>query len=272
MENLDIDSASAGEIMTPHVIMLESTASFRKAIELLYEKDISAVFIEDPDDKNYYILSHNSIINYLAKNKLDHREMEDIFVKEIMEGPIYPIDINNTVDQIIWFMMRHNYKRVLVVDDGEPTGVISTRDIMKWNDTYFKPAKPQVLLIMDNNSGNFVARHIFEENIEDEFESNLIDLYGGAIQSVSFITDEIMAHSGPIVHLEKNNRSVLFEPYYEITGVLICDYNSIRLRRKLIEATHEFYKIYKDIIKLEKNSNGICRFLDIQPVLNIFNA
>ncbi len=270
MENLDIDSASAGEIMTPHVIMLESNATFKDALDTLYKKSISAVFIKDPDKREYFILTQSAIIAFLANSKLINRNMNDLSVKEIWEGPITPIDINDTVDQIIWFMTSHNYKRVLVVEDEDPIGVISTRDIMKWNDTYFKPAKPQVLLIMDNGSGNFIARYIFEENIEDDIERNLMDLYGGAIQSVSFITDEIMSQSGPIVHLEKNNRSVLFEPYFEVTGVLICDYNSIKLRRLLIQATHKFYSIYEDFIKKGKNGSSICRTFDIKPVLSLF--
>jgi len=138
-------------------------------------------------------------------------------------------------------MARNNYKRVLVTKNGVPVGVISTRDILIWNNSYFRPAKPQVLLFMDNSTSNFIAKHIFEQNVDPSMKRGLIDLYGGALNTISFMTDEIMSQSGKMCHLEKDHRSVLFEPYECITGVLICDYNSIDLRRKLILATHKFY-------------------------------
>jgi hypothetical protein len=55
-----------------------------------------------------------------------------------------------------------------------------------------------------------------------------------------------------------------------ITGVLICDYNSIELRRKLVNFVKDYYQIYKEIIQKPYHANGVVRMLDIEPVIDIF--
>jgi len=271
MEESNENSAVAGEIMTPHVIMLEIDSTFKDAIKYLYENDISAVFIEDPSKDEYFIITKTDIINFLNDRGLKEHNLSDISVKEIMKGPTTMLDIDTPIDTIIRFMIEHNYKRVLISKDNKPAGVVSTRDIMKWNNTYFKPAKPQILLFMDDINSTFIARHIYQENIGDDVQQELIDIYGGAISSISAITDEVIKSSGTMRQLLKDKRSILFEPYKGITGILISDYNSIELRRKLQIATKKFYDTHSNIIDSKhKEEEGVNKDLTIDPVVPIF--
>ncbi len=272
MKELDVNSAIAGEIMTPYVIMLDINATFRKVIETLYANNISAIYIHNTLNNNYYIISQTEIINYLNSGGMFQNELPKISVSEIMKGPIEMLDINTPVDKIIRFMTEHNYKRVLITKNGKPSGVISTRDIMIWNNTYFKPAKPQVLLFMDNASSNFIAKHIFKQNIDGDIPKDLIDIYGGALSSISIITNQIMKKSGNIRYLMKEKLSILLEPYKKITGVLICDYNSIDLRRKLQKATIDFFKLYLVSFKPTEKKEGIHHSYDISPIIPIFES
>lgn len=271
MEESNENSAVAGEIMTPHVIMLEIDSTFKDAIKYLYENDISAVFIEDPSKDEYFIITKTDIINFLNDRGLKEHNLSDISVKEIMKGPTTMLDIDTPIDTIIRFMIEHNYKRVLISKDNKPAGVVSTRDIMKWNNTYFKPAKPQILLFMDDINSTFIARHIYQENIGDDVQQELIDIYGGAISSISAITDEVIKSSGTMRQLLKDKRSILFEPYKGITGILISDYNSIELRRKLKIATEKFYETYSNMIDEKHNKEmGVNVILDIGSLVRIF--
>ena len=147
----------------------------------------------------------------------------------------------------------------------QAVGVITTRNIFKWNNIYFKPSKPQVLLFMDNLTSNSIGKHIFHENIDEEIQKGLIDLFGGALQSVSMMTEEIISKSGELKHLVKDKRSILFEPYHNITGVLICDYNSINLRHKLEEATLKFADMHPEIIQTGPINN-------LRPINRVFTA
>ena len=271
MKNLDVQSAIAGEIMTPYIIMLNINAIFEDIIKTLKKNRISAVFICDETKNEYYIISQTDIIEFLDNGGMYKENIAEIRATEIMKGPIQLLDVETPVDKVIRFMAEHNYKRVLISKKGKATGVISTRDIMKWNNTYFKPAKLQILLFMDNKSSFFIARHIFEENIEDDIKCELIDLYGGALNTISTMFDELIKGSGRMSQLSKERRSILFEPYQNITGILICDYNSIDLKRKLRNATKKFFNTHDNLLKQANSKNiAIYTCLDIKPVIPIF--
>ena len=272
MTEPEVISAIAGEIMTPYVIMLKMDASFQEVINILYDNNISAVFIYDDSKDDYYIISQTDIVNFLNKGGMFKQNLAEISVLEVMQGPIEMLDIDTPIDNIIRFMTKHKYKRVLVSKKGKAAGVVSTRDILMWNNTYFRVAKPQILLIIDNESSILIAKHVFEQNIIDEVKHDLIDLLGGALSTISMLTNEVIKKSGKISFLIKERRAVLFKPYHNITGILICDYNSIELRSKLQEAIEKFYDLHINIIqKAQKNKSGINITLNIKPIILVFN-
>jgi len=274
MSEKEAFSASAEEIMTPNVIMLGIQATFREIIKTLCENKISAVFLHDPIKKDYYVVSERDIIEFLNEEDLSEKDIGKIPAAKIMKGPIDILDAKTSVDNMIRFMTEHKYKRVLISKSNKPVGVVSTSDIMIWNNFYFKPAKPQVLLFLDNLTSNFIGKYIFESNIDNEdISKDLIELYGGALKSISIITNEVIRKSGNIRHLIKDKRSILFESYKNITGILVCDHNSVELRRRLKEATKKFFEIHHKIIQNAlDNKKGIHIMLDVSEIIPIFES
>ena len=272
MKKVNVNSAIAGEVMTPYVISLPLDSTFENVINTLHEKNISAVFIRKQltNRDEYYIISQTDVVSFLKEGGMYHSNLSGVPVSEIMNGPIEMLDVETPIDEIIRFMTKMNYKRVLISEEGKAAGVVSTRDVMMWNDTYFKPARPQILLFMDNINSNFIAKHVFSKNIEDEIRHEIIDLYAGVLISISMITDEIINKSGHMSHLVKEKRSVLFEPYEKITGILICDYNSVTLRRKLVKATRRFYREHSGVIESASEDTGIYQTCDVSNIVNIF--
>jgi len=271
MEQNNESSAIAEQIMTPYVVMLDTSATFKDVIEKMQKHNISAVFIENTTESEYFIITKTDVINFLNSGGILEQNLSEVSVKKIMQGPTSLIDVKTPIDTIIRFMIEHNFKRVLIGRDNKPAGVVSTKDIMQWNNTYFKPSKPQILLFMDNINSIFIAKHIYVENISQDVEDDLIDAYGGAITSISAIIDEILKKSGTMRQLLKDKRSILFQPYKGITGILISDYNSIELRRKLQIATQKFYEMHAKIIDdSHKEKKGINITLDLEPIIPIF--
>ncbi|MHA2288444.1 MAG: CBS domain-containing protein [Promethearchaeota archaeon] len=271
MEQNNESSAIAEQIMTPYVVMLDTTATFKEVVKKMQKHNISAVIIEDATRSEYFIITKTDIINFLVSGGMAEQNLSQVSVKRIMQGPISLIGVNTPIDKVIRFMIQHNFKRVLIGKDNKPAGIVSTKDIMQWNNTYFKPSKPQILLFMDNINSLFIARHIYKENLTQDVKDELIDAYGGAITSISAIIDEILKKSGTMRQLLKDKRSILFEPYKGITGILISDYNSIELRRKLQIATKKFYEIHAEIIDdTRKEDKGINKTLDLEPIVPIF--
>ena len=108
MKAIDVRSAIARDIMTPYVIMLDIDATFEQAINTLYDNNISAVFIHDEANNNYYILSHTDIINYLKIGGMFKSNLADIPILELMKGPIIMLDEESAVDKVIHFPLIHS--------------------------------------------------------------------------------------------------------------------------------------------------------------------
>lgn len=257
--------------MTPHVIMVDTNALLKDVVALIYENDISAVFIAERNKGQYYIVSQADIVRFLYKKGLNQGNLADVSVTDVMRGPVETINEEETVDNVIRFMTERKYKRVLIESKGKPAGVISTRDVMMWNNTYFRKAKPQIILFMDNYNSTIISRHVFRENLNDKIDRDLIDIYGGALTTISMMTNEVIKRSGKMRNIQKDKRSILLETYKGITGILICDYNSIELRKKLRDATYQFYQEHKRVIdSSHANNQAIFSTLKIDNIIPIF--
>lgn len=236
--------------MTPRVFMLPSTSNFGELVRLMHEKRVSAIIIFNVDDGQYYIISHTDVIEFLHKfrGEYDKDEMYSTKLSQIMNGPIDIVEEKTPIDQVIRIMTVRGYKRVLIGKNGEPTGIVSTRDLLLWNNNYFKEAAPLILMVMDNDSSIILGKHVFRENFNRQINHELIDLYGGALTSISHITEEVLNQSGGMRCIRKDNFTILFEPREMITAILVCDHNSIMLRRRLNSFTSRFEADYSEML------------------------
>ncbi|MHA1341603.1 MAG: CBS domain-containing protein [Promethearchaeota archaeon] len=274
----NLDNPCAKDLMNPRVYMLPSTENFRTLIQLMQEKNISAVFINDINTRNFYVISHTDIVEFLYKKSIEiekkqnikdnienkdnkmpkakriidfEKDVCNILLSELMRGPVDILDEKSSIEEIIRYMNLKGYKRVLLGNKGIPTGVLSTKDILSWNDKYFKSGLPFILLVVDKESSIVISQYIFKENIKNQINPELIELYGGVLNSVNAITDELLKNDSndELEIIKKENYTILLEHYEEISGVLICNNPSLELRRKLKSFIKNFYHHYEDIIK-----------------------
>ncbi len=279
----EIESPSARDLMTPFIYQIPSGAPLSDCLRILDEKRVSALFIChdeaacEPDCDHaiplgYYVISHTNIIQYLA----EHQEPEvppDLFrvpVSNIMRGPIQVLDEGLPVDKVIRYMNERGLKRVLLGKRGEPKGVLTTHDILTWNNAYFQESKPIFLIVMDNQTGIVMAKHLFTETFTGDVNQELIELYGGALTSIGMITDEVLAKSGSMRVIRKENYTILFEPREKVTGVLVCDKNSIELRRRLYDWMDKFLEEYRDIFESPMFANAKPGELPIDHLTGMF--
>jgi predicted transcriptional regulator len=245
----EVENLLARDLMTPHVISLRSTDPFCELVKAMATNNISAVVIHDSENQGqYYICSHSDVINFLQNQGLQMQNLSKIPIGLIMKGPIDLVDEESSIEKVIRVMNEKGYKRVIIGKNGQATGVISTRDILMWNNMYFKKGIPIALLVMDNKTSILIAKHIFTKNVTRQVNSSLIELFGGAISSISRITEEILTQSGKMRGIQKTDVAILFEEDLEITAILACDNPSLELRRKLRAFLQQFRLKYHDII------------------------
>ena len=267
-----VDQPIAKEIMTKHVIALPKTASLQELINTMALKSISCVIIHNPNEKDYYIVSHTDILLYLSEHGLNAPNITNIPVSKIMKGPIELIDENCTMDEIIRIMTEKGYKRLIIGNRAEGAkGIVSTRDILGWNNQYFpSDAKPLIALVIEPNSSIVIAKHYFNDYIQKaNINMGLVELYGGALKAISAMTDEVLNEETKMRRLVKDKYTIIFEPRELFLGILICDRNSLFLRRRLAQFCDFFQLHYEKELKDDKMKKGIIQEFDITWFVNI---
>ncbi len=255
-KDLSVEHPIAKDLMTPWVYMIPSMAPLEAAVQMMWDKRQNAVIVlhapdEEPDRLKYYSVTQTNINDYLfrhlSNNPNSRKTLRGLMsepLSSVMEGPIEVIEEGTTVDRVIRRMINGRaggYERVLIGRHGQPSGVLSKEDILMWNNKYFKPAKPLVILAMENDSSVVIDRYVFQNNLaKANCNIELLDHLGPALKSVSLMTEEMLEHSGEIHSFQKDNYSVLFEPRDRITGILVCDHDSLDLRRRLYDAMNRY--------------------------------
>lgn len=270
MQNIidnDIEYTIAEDIMTKHVHMLPVTSSIQQVVDCMNENDISAVFFYNEEKNKYFIITHTDILHLLGKSSKNFSNLKKIIASDIMKGPVKMVEFDSSIDSVIRFFKIHKYKRTLVSKNGKAIGVISLSDIREWMFKYFKAGKPQILLFIDNESGILIGKHVFQENIDENIDSELIELFGGAITSIKHITNEVLGKYNEIKNFVGDKHAIIFEELLEITGILVCSEKSIELHQKLHKATYEFYVKNQDRIK----SKGLKSEINISKIAENFN-
>jgi sugar-specific transcriptional regulator TrmB len=134
---------------------------------------------------------------------------------------------------------------------------------------YFKPAKPLIFIVYENQSGIVLGKYIWQENIYSDLNQDLVDMIGGAFTSISSIIEEIFKESGHLRILQKDNYQIMFEYHENITGILFTDNNSIDLRRRLRDATDEFFEEYKEILQNNAQNGRMVSDIDVSHIAQI---
>ncbi len=254
MSSNPVTMPSARDLMTRYVLMLPSTAVFGELVDLMYKNKVSAIVINNPETQSYFIISHTDVIEFLQKRRNNTQDLFTVPLKTIMKSPVQIIDQNISIDKAIRLMNERGHKRLVLGKNGIPTGIISTRDILLWNNRFFKPGKPIMLLVLDNESSILIAKHKFKENLTREINDDLVEIYGGALASINTITNEVIHADGKMRIIQKDKFSVLFEPREKITGILVTTHNNIELRRRLYAFVESFSEHHKNRFDSENYS------------------
>jgi hypothetical protein len=254
------------------VLMLPSNAYFKELVEIMYTNKVSAVVVNNPDTQSYYIISHTDVIEFLHKSRNQPDKIFETPLKAIMNSPVEIVDQNVSIDIAIRLMNERGHKRLVLGKNGIPTGIISTRDILLWNNRFFRSGKPIMLLVLDNDTSILIAKHKFKENLTREINDDLVEIYGGALASINTITNEVIHADGKMRILQKDNYSVLFEPRDKITGILVATHNNIELRRRLFAFVDSFSEAHKSLLDSENYDHTPKEEINIEKWVPLFNA
>jgi len=96
------------------------------ALRMMADKDVGALLVMEND----HLIGIISERDYARKVILFNKSSRETLVREIMTAEVHTVHPDQTVQECIEMMYRHQIRHLPVVEDGRVVGVISTKDVM----------------------------------------------------------------------------------------------------------------------------------------------
>jgi len=141
----------ARDIMSKKLVTLDSTVSAAEVAKIMDKNNVSCIVLTK-DDKSQGIVTERDL---LSKVIVPNKKSSEIMAREIMTSPITSVSSQTPVDEVAQKMIDKKIRRVIVIDNGQPLGIITVTDFVKHLNT----------ILLDS------------ENPKAELYQNLIDDY-----------------------------------------------------------------------------------------------
>jgi CBS domain-containing protein len=124
---------SIREVMTKDPVCLSETTSATQAAKAMRDSDIGDVIVvRDGDDQIQGIVTDRDIaIRVVA----DGADPDNVTLDQIYSRNIDTLTPDNSVEDAIKMMREKDIRRIPIVDDGRPVGIVSLGDLAVARDT-----------------------------------------------------------------------------------------------------------------------------------------
>lgn len=116
------------DLMTTDVVAVAPTTSIRDAARMMFRYRVSGLPVVDPEGHVLGIITEGDFLAMELK-RADGGDTPE-FVSEVMSHSVLTVSPDLEVMDAARYMFEHDVKRVVVVEDGTMTGIISRFDIV----------------------------------------------------------------------------------------------------------------------------------------------
>ncbi len=133
-----LEGVTAAQVMSPLVGMLKQTDLVWQAADLFLRYRINSAPVTDDEGKLVGILSEKDILAALTQPEVWKRP-----VREFMRTQVVCYEEDTPAKKIYTFLCRVSIRRVVVVKNGFPTGIISRGSFLRWYVNWFSANSPE---------------------------------------------------------------------------------------------------------------------------------
>ncbi|MEU2562270.1 CBS domain-containing protein [Streptomyces longispororuber] len=115
------------DAMSTLVLTIGPTHTLRQAARLMAARRVGAAVVFDPDDTGIGILTERDILTSLGRGQDPDRETAGAHTTTdvVFAGPVW------TLEDAAEAMTHGGFRHLIVLDGGEPVGIVSVRDIIR---------------------------------------------------------------------------------------------------------------------------------------------
>lgn len=119
--------STAQDIMNKKLITLDSTVSVSEAAKIMDKNNVSCIVLTKNKKPQGIVTERDFLSKVVVPNKKPH----ELASNEIMTSPISTVSPLTPVYEIAQRMLDKKIRRVVVVDDEQPLGIITVTDFVK---------------------------------------------------------------------------------------------------------------------------------------------
>jgi len=116
---------SAKDVMNREIITITPDATVEEAMNILIDMKISGLPVVDPDGNMVGILSERDIINFSEGGNIKKTRVRDVMTDKVLS-----FSPETEISKIVKAISENKFRRVPIVENGKPVGIISRRDIL----------------------------------------------------------------------------------------------------------------------------------------------
>lgn len=120
---MDWDERPVREVMSKPVREAEGVLSAAEAARILCEERIGSVLVRGEPDG---ILTDTDIVRAVK----DGKDPESTAITELRSSPVVTISADALLQDAAELMTEHDIKKLLVTDEGEYVGIVTTTDLV----------------------------------------------------------------------------------------------------------------------------------------------
>ncbi|WP_432138174.1 MULTISPECIES: CBS domain-containing protein [unclassified Streptomyces] len=113
------------DIMTATPVTVEPQTSVTDVARLMRDENIGAVLVTDQDELRGVVSDRDLVVRALAEGW----DPDDTTVVRTCSDDLVTITPDQDVDQAVGLMREHAVRRIPVVEDGRPVGIVSLGDL-----------------------------------------------------------------------------------------------------------------------------------------------
>jgi CBS domain-containing protein len=118
------------EVMSDSVETVEPSDSAEDAAKKMKSADAGALLVVDDGELKGIVTDRDIVVKAVAEGK----DPSDVKVEEIASSDTTTVECDASIDDAIEAMRENKVRRLPVVDDGEPKGIVSIGDLAEARD------------------------------------------------------------------------------------------------------------------------------------------
>jgi CBS domain-containing protein len=119
------------EVMTQNPTTVEASASLKDAAQLMDREDIGNVLVVENGQVQGIVTDRDIVVRAIAKDK----DPADTSVREVASTDLEQLSPDDSIQDAVRKMEQADVRRLPVVEDGKPVGIVSLGDLAVEKDT-----------------------------------------------------------------------------------------------------------------------------------------